>query len=135
MTLFKIHRRLSPIIRAILPLLVCSSMNCGNDHPPAKPIGINITPHSAVAWANSSENQIVYNVEVEYSDGHSVSLTSGITWSVDQPWVRIDTPSATATCEYSAPQMPFFGPEVATITAETTIDTQTFKDSAALDCF
>jgi hypothetical protein len=115
--------------------LICSFPGCGGGQPAANPIGIFVSPRSAVAWSNSAEDEIVYKVVVGYSDGRDVPLTSGITWSVDQPWVWIDSTTATATCEYSAPQVPFFGPEAATITATAAIEGQTFSDSAVLDCF
>lgn len=108
---------------------------CGGSQPTAKPTGIFVTPRSASAWSNSAESQVVYTVVVGYSDGHDVPLTSGITWSVDQPWVWFDSTSATATCEYPAPQMPLFGPKPANITAAAMVEGQNFSDTVSIDCF
>jgi hypothetical protein len=124
-----------PLAATVVLAFACSFSGCGGDHLTAKPIGVVVSPRSASAWSNSAEAQVVYKVVVGYSDERDVALTSGITWSVDQPWVWIDSTAAIATCEYPAPQMPFFGPEAATITAAATIEGQSFTDSAVLACF
>jgi hypothetical protein len=108
---------------------------CGGDHPAARVLAINLTPHSASPWAQSAEDSVSYHVSVEYSDGRSVPLTSGVNWSVDKPWVHFDSASATATCVYSAQQEAFFGPEEAIITASATIEGQTFKDNCGTRLF
>jgi len=119
----------------IVLALIYGFPGCGGGQPVAKPMGIFVSPRSAVAWSNSAEAQVVYKVVTGYSDGRDVPLTSGITWSVDKPWVWLDSTTAAATCEYPAPQMPILGPEPALITATATVEGQTFTDSVVLDCF
>jgi hypothetical protein len=120
---------------SVVLILTCIVTACGGTHMSAKVIGIFVSPLSAVAYSNSAENQIVYKVVVGYSDGRDVPLTSGVQWQVQGSWVGFDSATATATCEYPAPQGPFNIPESATITATATVDGQTFKDKAILDCF
>jgi hypothetical protein len=110
--------------------LIYSFPGCGGSQPTAKPMGIFVSPRT-----NSAEAQVVYKVVTGYSDGRDVPLTNRITWSVDKPWVRFDSTTATATCEYPASQMPILGPEPALITASATIEGQNFTDSVVLDCF
>jgi hypothetical protein len=114
-------------------ILICIVTACGGTHMSAKVIGIFVSLGSAVAYANAAQNQIVFKVVVGYSDGRNVPLTSGVQWQVQGSWVGFD--AATATCEYPAPQGAFNIPEPATITATATVDGQTFKDTAILDCF
>jgi hypothetical protein len=90
---------------------------CIVTHMSENVIGIFVSPGSAVAYANSAHNQIVFKVVVGYSDGRNVPLTSGGQRQVQGSWVGFDATTATATCEYPAPQGAFNIPEPATITA------------------
>lgn len=115
--------------------LSCLMTACGGAHMSAKAVGIFVTPRSAVAHAHSADNQIAYKVVVGYSDGRDVPQTGGVQWLAVGSWVSFDSVSATATCEYPAPQGAFNIPQPATITATATVDSQTFSDTAILDCF
>lgn len=125
----------SRFVASIISLaLICIFSGCGGSQPAPRALFINLTPHGAAAWAKSAEDSVSYHVTIEYSDGRSVPMTSGLTWSVDQPWVYFNSDTATATCVYSAPQMSILGPQPAAITVSATIEARTFTDTAVLDC-
>jgi hypothetical protein len=67
MAVSKSYCLLRKLALLVTPGVICFSIGCGGD-PTARPIGINVTPHCARAWANSAEDKVSFQVSVENSD-------------------------------------------------------------------
>lgn len=116
----------------IVSIVISLVTACGGG---AKVLGISVSPGNATAYAGSAQNRIVYKAEVEYSDNHRVTLTTGVQWQVQAYWVSFDSSTATATCTNPAPQQFINVPETATIAATATVEGQNYTASAMLKCF
>jgi hypothetical protein len=100
----------------------------------SKVVGVFVSPGNATAYAGTAQNQIVYKAEVEYTDTHRVTLTSGLQWRVQAYWVSFDSATATATCANPAPQTFINIPDPATIAVTATVGGQSYTDLAVLVC-
>lgn len=97
--------------------------------PSAVVIAINVTPGLTSARVGSS---VTFSVNAIYSDGHTASVESDVSWTHDShSWVTWS--DSTAQCV--APSPVFFGaPERAQITATATIDGNAFSDHSGIEC-
>jgi hypothetical protein len=127
------HRQIASFALSIFLLI---GPACGGGHmSPPKATGLFLSPHYAVAYSHTSQDTVLFTVNVEYSDGSNKPWTGNVDWEIKGYWVSLNTSTGEAICSDPAPWGdPFLGPEPAIIKATATVDEQSFSDNAELDC-